>query len=257
MRRPRLRRDRAVPPDSDWTGDVGPPDFVGVGVQKAGTSWWFKLITLHPAVAPPQTKELHYFDSYWERPFGPADVLEYHRRFPNRPGVITGEWTPRYMFDVWTPPLLARAAPDARLIAVLRDPVDRYASGLTHSLTDGAPRLPYVPMDAFLRGLYAQQLQRLLTYFDRTQLLVLQYERCVRDPSAELRRTWAFLGLPEHPVPDQVRSPENVTAVEKAALAPDLVAALDAAYRPDISALATSFPEIDLDLWPSARRTAS
>ena len=95
--------------------------------------------------------------------------------------------------------MLAQAAPDARLLVILRDPVERYLSGLELdarvAARRGAPLSRYAPLEAFVRGLYHGQLQRLLGYFDRSQLLLLQYERCTHDPLPELRRTFEFLGL--------------------------------------------------------------
>ena len=64
---------------SGWT--TGPPRYVGVGAQKAGTSWWNRLIQAHPDVvnAGGQAKELHFFDRCWETPFDESDVERYHR----------------------------------------------------------------------------------------------------------------------------------------------------------------------------------
>ena len=101
------------------------------------------------------------------------------------------------MLDAWTPPLLRRAAPDARLLVLLRDPVERFRSGRTlaeNRLTVGAA--PRAAANAgYQRGVYADQLLRLWKVFPPARVLVLQLERCVRDPRAELRRTFAFLGL--------------------------------------------------------------
>ena len=120
---------------------TGPPDFVGVGTQRSGTTWWFKTLLGHPQIRPPRgrRKELHFFDRFCARELLDADVAEYHELFPRKPGQITGEWTPRYMHDFWTPRLLARAAPEAKLLIMFRDPVERYRSGVLHQ----GQRTPY------------------------------------------------------------------------------------------------------------------
>ena len=104
-----------------WT--TGPPDFVIFGAQKSGTTWWFRLIEQHPGVVQPanQRPELHFFDRSWETPFSDADARRYHDYFPVAPGKVTGEWTPGYLIDFWTPELIARAAPEARVLILLRD----------------------------------------------------------------------------------------------------------------------------------------
>ena len=121
----------------DWR--TGPPDFVGIGTYRSGTTWLYEMIVAHPDVAipPGRPKELHFFESFWEGGFTPAEVSRYHRYFPRPAGKLVGEWTPRYMFDSWTPRMLAAAAPEARLLAILRDPVSRYVSHLARQLGDG------------------------------------------------------------------------------------------------------------------------
>src|SRR6266516_2935809 len=103
---------------------TGPPSFVGVGVQKAGTTWWFSLIERHPGVYahPGFHKERHFFSQFWARDFSDADVAEYHRWFPRPPGMLTGEWTPDYASAHWVAPMLHAAAPEAKLLLMLRDP---------------------------------------------------------------------------------------------------------------------------------------
>ena len=106
------------------------------------------------------------------------------------------------MLDVWTPALLREAAPEARLLVLLRDPVERFRSGRTlaeNRFTVGSTARAAANA-AFNRGIYADQLMRLWTAFPREQVLVLQYERCVADTRTQLERTYAFMGLaPEIP----------------------------------------------------------
>lgn len=232
------------------------PDFVGVGVQKAGTSWWFTLLCEHPMVdCDPDLKELHFFDRFWAQPFLAADVEAYHAHFDAPPDRCTGEWTPRYLFDPWTPPLLARAAPDARILVLLRDPLERYRSGLTHALGyDGAPPTALVATDAFARGRYGEQLQRLLASFPSEQVLVQLYEACTDQPERELRRTYGFLGLDPDVVPSALTQPVLATVGDKAPLPDAMAEALTDAYRSDLALLSQLVPDLDLDRWPSARR---
>jgi hypothetical protein len=247
-----------LPRPEGWT--VGPPDFVGVGVQKAGTSWWFEAICQHPKVqwVGDRPKELHFFDRFWRVPFSHEDASAYHELFPRPAGRLIGEWTPRYMADYWTPRLLAAAAPDARLLVMLRDPVERYISGLTHVISRGAPLDPIIAADAFGRGLYALQLDRLTRYFDRSQILVLQYERSTVQAASELARTFDFLGLEAlRPVPDVVRTRVNPTASPKPTLNRDARQALVDAYWNDVHDLVRMDISLDLSLWPNFASLAS
>lgn len=230
---------------------VGPPDFVGVGAQKCGTSWWFEVICAHPQIwRPPRApKELQYFGRFWRAQFTDESIERYHRLFPRPPGRLGGEWTARYMYDVWTPRLLARAAPDARLLVLLRDPIERYRSALVAK--DARLVGAHLASDAFARGLYHAQLERLFEHFDRERVLVLQYERCRDRPEEELRRTLAFLGLEDAGVPASLHRQVNVTSAPKPRLDSGLLADLRRAYRDDSNRLFETFPELDPALWTS------
>jgi sulfotransferase family protein len=119
--------------------EVGPPDFVGVGAQRSGTTWWYELITAHPqVVSPGPQKELHFFTRFWNESVADADIGEYHQFFPRPAGKAVGEWSPFYMYESWTPRFLAAAAPDARILVMLRDPVDRYRSDIVHYVNAAA-----------------------------------------------------------------------------------------------------------------------
>jgi hypothetical protein len=230
---------------------VGPPDFVGVGVQKAGTSWWYELILEHPGVyeRPDIPKERHYLTRFCVEPFGPAEVADYRGWFPRVDGTTTGEWTPDYLGYPWVAPLLAEAAPDAKILVLLRDPIERFRSGLTFRLHGGAPHSAATVADAVRQGFYARHLRRLLEFFPPDQVLVQQYEQCRTEPSVQLARTYSFLGLDDFE-PEEIRREVNVSDREKVVLDPTATDRLCDLYRGDTLELAQLFPSLDLALWP-------
>ena len=232
---------------------TGPPDFIGVGTQRSGTTWWFRTLLAHPQIRPPRgrRKELHFFDAFCARELRDADIAEYHDLFPRKPGQIAGEWTPRYMHDFWTPRLLARAAPEAKLLIMFRDPVERFRSGVPHRLSRAPDaRLEAASADAIERGRYATQLKRVLASHDESKLLILQYEKCVADPVAQYRRTLTFLGVDaEHRNESFERRRGTTQAAQKKPLWDDLMDGLRAALEPEVLDLAAICPEIDVALW--------
>jgi hypothetical protein len=161
------------------------------------------------------------------------------------------------MTDVWTPALLAAAAPNARILVSLRDPIERYRSALQRPIRVAdsipAPFAETAPHEAFARGLYHQQLLRLFEHVGRERVLVLQYERCVAAPAAELRRTFEFLGLEPVELGEELERHPNRQR-RRLELDPRASASLADAYRDDLERLAALCPELDLDLWPTARR---
>jgi len=149
-----------------------------------------------------------------------------------------------------------RAAPEARLVAILRDPVERYRSGLsqwyvTRRRTGRPPEDERGESEAVERGLYARQLERLIGRFGRDRLLVLQFERCLSEPADQYGRTLSFLGLPQWlPEPEVMRLPVNTTTVGKTDLDPEQHRRLVDGYQADVARLKDIVPDLDLTLWP-------
>ena len=249
----------AEPPVAPDGWRIGPPDFVGVGAQRSGTSWWYRLISAHPDVCFERglhRKEVHFFDTLGDRErLSPADIERYGRHFPRPAGTaLVGEWTPDYMHFPWVARQLAQAAPEARVLALLRDPVDRYASGFARAsriaaengMRDIEPRLAERHIE---RSMYFEQVSRLVDVFPPERLLVLQYEACRAARDRELGRTYAFLGLdpklgppPEQLVPREPRE-RSLPAADRERLGE--------LFAPDVRKLAKLLPELDVSLWPS------
>ncbi len=195
---------------------------------------------------------MHFFDQFGAEPMRDEQVQRYHRLFRRRPNQICGEWTPRYMGDAWALRLIKRAAPDARILVLLRDPIERYRSGILHRAQRGAYRRPeLIASDAIERGRYGTQMKRVYEIFEREQVLVLQYERCVQDPVGQYRRTLAHLRVDDH-VPEDVASLRGQSmASGKTPLWDELVEGLKLTFDPEVRVLRELVPDIDLDLWPN------
>jgi hypothetical protein len=242
----------ATPPPEGWR--PGPPSYVGVGTARSGTSWWDQLINEHPQVRrlPTTPKETHFFDHLWQEDLRPGDVARYHALFARPEGTVAGEWTPGYMLDAWTPALLRQAAPRARILILVRDPVERFRSGrtLAESRFTVGSTARAAANAAFSRGLYADQLLRVWRAFPREQVLVLQYEQCVADPGRLLERTFLFLGL--EPVTldaGELGQRVNASPGGKVTLATWQRQELAARYAPENKRLARLLPDLDLSLW--------
>jgi hypothetical protein len=235
---------------------VRPPDFIGIGVQRAGSSWWHRLLEGHPDVSALGlgAKELQFFDDFWRGDFQQSHERAYHQLFLRPEGMLGGEWTPRYIFDPWTPPLLRQAAPDAKILVLLRDPIARFRSGVTHAAAVEGRVTADVVDTAIARGRYSEQLTRLYAHFPREQVLVLQFEQCRADPASQLTMTLEFLGLDPSRYPSSIRlsEPRNANLREPESVNPRLLARLPEMFRADLERLPEMVGDaFDPLLWPT------
>lgn len=175
------------------------PDFIVIGAQKAGTSTIHGALSLHPGVAMALRTEVEYFGDPRKTEQGP----EYYRTFfPDvEEGMMVGEVSPGYMVKEGVPEKMATLLPEARLVASLREPADRAFSAWKMQVSKGSDLRPFA--EAVRRephylefGRYGEQLQRVLRYFNREQVLVLEFEGLRRDPEGYFRTITDFLGLP-------------------------------------------------------------
>jgi hypothetical protein len=212
------------------------PSFLIIGAQRAGTTSLFGDLRRHPDVRGPTAgeefvrlrKEVHFFDHRfengldWYRSFFPLSVERRVARFRGR-DLIVGESTPYYLFHPEVPSRVAASLPDVRLIALLRNPVDRAYSHYQHRhragyekltfeealaaedkrlaggdellLTDERYRKHHYNHAYFRRGLYAEQLERWLALFPREQLLVLRSEDFFAQPLETYAEALDFIGV--------------------------------------------------------------
>ena len=231
---------------------VGPPGYVGVGATASGSGWWHRLVTDHPGVSsrPDLPPARHYLSHFAAEPFGPAEVAGYHGWFPRPPGTVTGEWTPTYASLPWVATLLEAAAPGARILFMVRDPVERLGLALAHGVERQVAQTGTAIAEAVDGGFYGTQLRQVLRHVPRERVLVLQYERCRRDRDGQLAATYRFLGLDDGHRP--VGRPVPARPGPTAPLDPDTRDRLVALYAADTADLVAQAPELDLSLWPAS-----
>lgn len=208
------------------TGRTRPlPAFVIAGAMRAGTTSLFEYLAGHPQLAPSLRKEVHYFDLHFHR--GPG---WYARQFGTARQLAHGELSrpfessPYYMFDPRVPARLRELVPDARIVFLLRDPVERAISHYRKNLRDGREPLSFADaIDAederlageeermlgdprYLssvhqyfsyrsRGEYAPLIERYRRVFSDSQLLLINAGRLFGDPGSVLDDVCRFLGL--------------------------------------------------------------
>lgn len=214
-----------------WLGSL--PNFLIVGTQKGGTTELYDQLSHHPNITPAFVKEVHFFDLNYDK-----GVDWYSTFFPQRvesqgnyPGeYVTGEASPCYIFHPAVAQRARATVPHAKIIMLLRNPVNRAYSHYHHEVRLGYETLPFeeaiaqepnrlrgekekmladdtYPGDYYMhysyqaRGQYIEQIERWREYFPASQLLVLPSEAFYGDITGALRTVCEFLEIaPIQPV---------------------------------------------------------
>lgn len=212
------------------------PDFLVIGAHRGGTSALYYHLTEHPRIAPATTKEVNYFDknygkgTWWYRTHFPTLARKRYVELARGVTLITGEASPHYMLHPSVPRRVARVVPRVKLIALLRNPIDRAHSHYRRYVHLGWESLPFAQVSAseeerlrdavaagaaigddpsdmvgrssyLARGIYADQLGRWLNQFPRDQMLFLRSEDFYANPARTLEQTLAFLDVPAGELP--------------------------------------------------------
>jgi hypothetical protein len=216
-------RDRGRPNRQARDGAL--PDFIIIGAQKCGTGFLYRRLRQHPDFKPTNVREVHYFDDNYHR------GLDWYRsHFPASKGkgkrwTVTGEKSPYYLYHPLAARRTATVVPQAKLIVLLRNPVDRAYSAYHHqrraesetlsfedAITAEEHRLwgeekkmlaeeSYVSFNhrrfSYLsRGVYVDQLRNWHDYFEREQMLILKSEDFYSRTQENMALVLDFLGLP-------------------------------------------------------------
>jgi hypothetical protein len=217
------------------------PDFFIAGAPKAGTTALHAALATHPGLYLSPVKEPKYYLTGGRPPArehqrGPGDAHSAQEWIWRRdrylalfadapPGAVAGESTPFYLHEREAHARIAADVPGARVVVVVRDPVDRAVSNWVHLRADGLE--PEADFRAAVRaeerrvaegwapfwhyrglGRYGEQLRDLCRHVPREQVLLLRYRELVDTPRETLDRVSGFLGVEPglaHAVP-----PENV-----------------------------------------------
>ena len=207
------------------------PNFLVLGAMKSGTTSLYHYLRAHPEVFMPELKEVDFFTT--ELNWGKGWKW-YARQFEDAPasaralGEASTSYTkhPRYA-DVAE--RIARYLPQARLIYVVRHPIDRMRSHYQHNLALGEERLPIdealLSNPAYIDcSRYAMQLERYLEHFPREQILVFSSEALRHERVETMRKVLEFLGI--DPKVDPSSLEEEFYKTEERASMPAPVAAL-------------------------------
>lgn len=192
------------------------PTFLIIGVQKSGTTSIYNYLKQHPQVYMSPVKETGFFERDWEQ--APADVQrrkkngivtwnQYQKLFAQATNehVALGEASPNYMFHYRSSAeQIKRRLPDAKLIAILRNPVQRACSDYLMNVRDAIGKQTPLAEQVrsrgdssyvLLKGKYHKQLRHFIDVFGRTQMNVFLHDDLCRDSQGFMRTMYESIGV--------------------------------------------------------------
>jgi hypothetical protein len=193
--------------------------FIGVGPQRAGTTWLHEQLIQHPSVCLPMppVKETFFFDRSFERGIG------YYESFfaaDQREHKLVGEFGPSYFDCADAPARISRLNPRCKIIVNVRNPVDRAYSLFIHMAsygevpTDFASAIERAP-GILSTGRYRVHLERWMGTFSREQLHFVVLDDIEREPQRVFDTLCAFLGLPAEAAPRVASGRVNVARLPR------------------------------------------
>jgi hypothetical protein len=214
-------------------------DFIGVGVNKAGTSWLTKMLDAHPMICTSVQKEVHFFHDQVEHTRAvhqnnfPKGLRWYQRFFRHcTPNKIKGEFTPVYFIDPLVPKRIFQMFPKVKLIVCLRSPVDRAASQYYFQRyfnhVETRPISQAIREDPFYvdHGLYYAGICRFLEFFPLSQIHLIWFEDIAEKPESVLADVYTFLGVDPSFRPAHMNRKQNASKMSRSKWLRDLSASI-------------------------------
>ena len=189
------------------------PNLIVIGAQKCGTSVLHYYLSLHPEVSMSKPKELNFFIEERNWPRG----IDWYKSQFDADARVRGEASPNYTAfpqHQGVPERMASVVPDAKLIYMVRDPLERIAAHWVHNYAKRrekgtlAETLVHPNTSYVTRSKYAMQLERFLEHYPKEQVLVFQQSELRHKRMETLRQVFDFVGVDagfEHPRFEQER----------------------------------------------------
>ncbi len=200
------------------------PDFIGIGAQKAGTTWLYKQLSKHPEVSMGKCKEINFFNDryslYTHHPIKnyKKGIKWYIEQLAPEEGKVNGDISPNYLWDEKAAKRIHKHFPDVKIIVMLRDPIERAYSHFLHAnkhFDVGRDFKEAIKHNEFLeRGLYFKQLSRYYDLFPRENILVILFSEIRENPEKTLHKVEKFLNIEKY-IPNSNNKKVNKAEITK------------------------------------------
>jgi hypothetical protein len=193
------------------------PNFVGIGAQRAATTWMYSCLKEHPEVFMSDKKELHFFNQNFDK-----GLPWYEAHFEGSNGQqAIGEITPNYLNSEVAIPRMAKIIPNAYLIVILREPIQRAFSAYKLLYEKHYQGMSFADVckksgNIINLGLYASQMERVYEHYKKYQVKVFLYDDIQHDASKMLSELFCFLQIDDKFTPRSMNQIYNSASFPKA-----------------------------------------
>jgi hypothetical protein len=172
------------------------PNFLVVGSQRCGTTWLDAALREHPEVYLPTNKQSYFFDRNYQ--IGIESYLQIFQNVNRRSHKAIGEVATGYCL-IDAIPNMHKELPDIKLIMIMRNPIERaYSNFLIRQHEEGwsdfKSAIDNSP-DLIERGLYWTQINELLKYYKKENILFLLYDDLSKSNQNTIQNVFKFLGV--------------------------------------------------------------
>ena len=208
------------------------PNFFIVGAPRAGTTSLYEYLSDIDGIYMSPIKQPHFFSVsvdekiLLQRPFRKEN--EYLKLFENvKNETAIGEATPVYLWDPEAPKLIKEKVPDAKIIIILRDPVERAFShylltvgfgqesqSFSNAIQKALNAKPDYSGGILESGFYGEQILRYMKFFDKNQIKIIIFEEFIKDTKSHMKEILDFLNVPA-PLPENFKRIHNKFTVPK------------------------------------------
>ncbi len=199
------------------------PNFLIIGAQRSATTFVHKCLEDHPNIFMPPKEKAFFENPYYFQ----KDFNEFEKLFENLSQKAIGIKRPNYLGKIECPERIYQYIPNAKLIVILRNPVERAISAYFHQMKSGF--IPIKPVEKGLLdvinrkydklyprskeiiefGFYHKHLMRYLHYFKKDQLLAILYSDLRADPLKSIQYIYRFLKVDDNYIPKTLKSKQN------------------------------------------------
>lgn len=207
------------------------PDLFIIGAQRAGSTSIYDLLRRTEGIFMSPVKEPHYFSSIADKYLSPKpirDKKKYIELFKHaKEDQLVGEASPTYLTDLKSAELIHQIIPNAKIIMILRDPVERaysqyllrISNGKIYSFSDAIKEALETKDDAYKKriiydGLYYYGVKKFLDMFGIQNVKILLFEEFIKDPKKTIKDVLMFLGVKSEP-PDYNKISHNYLTVPR------------------------------------------